>query len=101
MDLSLQEEQFSRAFVHAVASVAGLVQYRPEADDDSVDVGFALRGGNGTVRSPRPEAQLKCSSQKVRLGQTEVGSFVVTIARIIRGVETCVQRLITATCVSK
>ena len=34
-------------------------------DDDSVDWGISLRGGKGTVRSPRIETQLKCTSQDV------------------------------------
>ena len=66
MDLRQQQEQFSRAYVHAVATVAGFATYRPEVDDDSVDLGFAARGGTTTLRSPRIEVQLKCTSTGVR-----------------------------------
>lgn len=44
MDVSRQKEQFSIAWVCAVVSVAGYVVYQPEVDDDSVDLGIAMRG---------------------------------------------------------
>ncbi len=65
MDINQRKEQFSRAYVHAVVSVAGFALYNPEVDDDSIDCGIAERGGNGTVRSPRLELQLKCTSRNV------------------------------------
>jgi hypothetical protein len=60
MDLNQRKEQFSHAYVKAVAAVAGFAWYKPSVDDDSVDLGLAMRGGGGTVRSPRIEMQLKC-----------------------------------------
>jgi hypothetical protein len=63
MDLNQQKEQFSRAFVHAVASVAGFNTYRPEVDDDSIDVGIAARRSALTPGAPRVELQLKCTSR--------------------------------------
>ena len=60
MDLNAQKEQFNRAYVQAVAAVAGYAWYVPSVDDDSVDFGIAEKGGRGTVRSPRLEFQLKC-----------------------------------------
>lgn len=65
MDLSQQKSQFSLAYVHAVASVAGFALYDFRVDDDSVDCGIGQRGGNGTIRSPRLELQLKCTSQEL------------------------------------
>ncbi|MBC8076236.1 MAG: DUF4365 domain-containing protein [Chloroflexales bacterium] len=65
MDLSQRKEQFSIAFVRAIASVAGYAVYKQEVDEDSVDIGIAARGGAGTVRSPRLELQLKCTAQAV------------------------------------
>jgi len=53
MHISQQQEQFSRAYVHAIASVAGFTIYTPQVDDDSVDLGIAQTGGRGTIRSPR------------------------------------------------
>lgn len=65
MDLSAQKEQFSRAYVHAVSAAAGYATDRPPVDDDSIDQYFSGRGGSGTLRAPRLEAQLKCTSQDV------------------------------------
>ncbi len=57
MHISQQQEQFSRAYVHAIASVAGFTIYTPQVDDDSVDLGIAQWQGNHTFtsfdRSPR------------------------------------------------
>ena len=63
MHIDQQKEQFSHAYVKAVASVAGFSWYKPSVDDDSVDLGLAQAGGGGMVRSPRLEMQLKCSAQ--------------------------------------
>ena len=60
MDLNQRMEQFSRAYVKAVAAVAGFAWYQPSVDDDSIDLGLARRGGAGTVKSPRLELQVKC-----------------------------------------
>lgn len=62
MDPSLQKEKFSEAYVRAIAAVAGFGVSRPDVDDDSVDLTIAARGGNGTVRSPRLDIQLKCTT---------------------------------------
>ena len=37
MDIAAMKEQFSKAYVRAVAAVAGFSGYEPEVDDDSVD----------------------------------------------------------------
>jgi hypothetical protein len=63
MDPNQQLEQLSRAYVRAVAAVAGLAVYEPEVDHDSIDLGLAARGGPGTIRSPRLEIQLKATRQ--------------------------------------
>jgi len=60
-----QKEQFSIAYVRAVAAAAGFKIYREEVDDESVDIGVARSGGSGTVRSPHCDIQLKCTSQDV------------------------------------
>lgn len=65
MELGQQKEQFSTAYVHAVASVAGYSVYPPSVDDDSVDRVIAESGGKGTIRSPRLEVQLKCTSNNI------------------------------------
>ena len=65
MDENQQKEQFSNAYLRAVAATAGYNVYKPEVDDDSVDWGIGARGGGGTVRSPKVELQLKCTSGAV------------------------------------
>jgi Domain of unknown function (DUF4365) len=64
MDLDQQKEQFSHAYVKAIAAVAGFAWYKPSVDDDSVDLGLSQRGGGGTIRSPRLEMQLKCAARE-------------------------------------
>ena len=65
MDINQQKAQFSLAYAHAIATVAGFKLYSYTVDDESVDVGLAQTGGNGTVRSPRLEVQLKCTEQEL------------------------------------
>lgn len=62
MDFNRQKEEFSNAFIQAVAATAGFGLARPWVDDDSVDWSIAQAGGSGTVRSPRLDLQLKSSS---------------------------------------
>jgi len=66
MDEDMRKEQFSNAYLRAIAAAAGYNVYKPEVDDDSVDWGIGARGGGGTVRSPRVELQLKCTSSDVQ-----------------------------------
>jgi hypothetical protein len=66
MEENLIKEQFSHSFVGAIASIAKFATYKPSVDDDSIDIGFSLKGGSGTICSPRLEAQLKCTSADVR-----------------------------------
>jgi hypothetical protein len=56
-----QKEQFSLAYVHAVAAVAGFNVGRWEVDDDSADMEIKAKGLIGAVRSPHIELQLKCT----------------------------------------
>ena len=65
MDINRQKEQFSNAYLLAVATVAGYSLYKPAVDDDSVDWGIAASGEVGRVRSPRLELQLKSTSRDV------------------------------------
>lgn len=64
MELSNQKEQFSAAYVRAIASAAGYAVSRPEVDDDSVDRTLSARGGNGSLRSPKLDIQLKCTARR-------------------------------------
>lgn len=61
MHLTHQQEEFSRAFVHAVVSAAGFkVQPGATPDDESVDLTIASQAVGGRLRSPRLDVQLKC-----------------------------------------
>jgi hypothetical protein len=60
-----QKEQFSIAYVRAVAAVAGVKAERPEIDDDSVDIRFSIRSIAGASAPPLVEVQLKCTAADV------------------------------------
>lgn len=60
MHLTAQKEQFSRAYVQAVAAVAGCSWSEPSVDDDSVDLTLSTSGAFSTFRSPKLDVQLKC-----------------------------------------
>lgn len=69
MDINQQKEQFSNVYVRAVVTVAGYSLYRPEVDDDSIDLGIVARSGTGKVQAPRLELQLKCTSTNILDGR--------------------------------
>jgi hypothetical protein len=61
MHITHRQEEFSRAFVQAIASAAGFkTQPGATPDDDSVDLTISARGPHGGVRSPKVDVQLKC-----------------------------------------
>jgi hypothetical protein len=60
MERNQQMEQFSRAYVYAVAAVAGANVLRWDIDDDSIDIGFGWK----KARRARLEAQLKCTAAR-------------------------------------
>ncbi|MBO3460986.1 DUF4365 domain-containing protein [Aetokthonos hydrillicola Thurmond2011] len=66
MDVNQQKEQFSITYIRAIAAVAGYSLYRPEVDNDSIDLGIVSRGGTGKILSPRLELQLKCTAKDIR-----------------------------------
>ena len=49
------------AFVHAVASAAGIKIIRTDVDDDSIDVGLERTGGC----APKLDLQLKCTADAI------------------------------------
>ncbi len=67
MDLNQQKEQLSNAYLRAVAAAAGFQVYKPEPDVNKNDWGIAAPGPKKTVRSPKVEVQLKCTSRHVLL----------------------------------
>jgi hypothetical protein len=75
MDLNLQKEQFSNAYVRAVAAAAGFQVYKPEVDIDKIDWIVAAPGPRKTVRSPMVGIQLKCTSRDI-LRANDLAFFV-------------------------
>lgn len=65
MAVSQRKEEFSVAYVHAIATLAGYTIGGYRVDDDGIDISFASKGIHGTARSPRFEAQLKCTSDLI------------------------------------
>lgn len=61
MHASAQKEQFSLAYVHAVASVAGFNLGQFHIDDDSVDVVLKAPGEIAGIRHLHLSVQLKCT----------------------------------------
>jgi hypothetical protein len=68
MDLSQRKEQFSRAYIRAVASVAGFAVATPDPDEDSIDMTLSGRSVNGLPLRPKLDLQLKCTSDDVIRG---------------------------------
>jgi hypothetical protein len=65
MDISQRKEQFSNAYVRAVASAAGFSVSTPNVDDDSVDMTLCARIVDGVASRPKIDVQLKCTSEDV------------------------------------
>ncbi len=66
MNLNDQKEQFSNAFIQALAARAGYGLAKPIPDEDSVDWFLHVRGPYGKFRSPSFGVQLKASSLAFR-----------------------------------
>ena len=63
MHVTQRKQQFSIAYVRAVAASVGYgISNLTEVDDESVDLTISARGPFATVHSPRLEAQLKCTA---------------------------------------
>jgi len=59
LDISQKKEAFSRAYVCAVAAVAGLVHSKPEPDIVKVDMELTRKGGAPPWRNPKVALQLR------------------------------------------
>lgn len=67
MDINQQKEQFSYAYIYAIASTAGYsfqIAAKP-LDFDGIDIILAGSGEEGLIRYPRLELQVKCTSLNV------------------------------------
>jgi Domain of unknown function (DUF4365) len=61
LPVNFQQEEFSKAFIHAIASIAGYAFEVTAVDIDRIDVEFKSKSDHGTVASPQLAAQLKCT----------------------------------------
>jgi hypothetical protein len=64
VDINQQKEQFSYAYIYAVASTPGYsfqIAAKP-LDFDGIDIILAGGSGGGIIRYPRLELQVKCTS---------------------------------------
>lgn len=69
MNISACKEQFSFAYIQAIAAQIGLNYSKDAVDDDSVDIRLSGKGfTGGKIRNPKIEIQLKCTSQDVVKG---------------------------------
>lgn len=74
----MRMEEFSHAYIHAVASVVGCDVARANVDHDSVDITIKKRGGEGKYKSPQIDAQVKCTSQQDIINERHI-SFPLKI----------------------
>ena len=69
MNLEMQKEQFSRAYVQAIAATAGFAWSTMSVDDDSIDLTLHQRRGRGLISSPRIDLQLKCTAAETPIAE--------------------------------
>jgi hypothetical protein len=101
MFITTQKEQYSKAFVRAVAAVAGYKITECDVDDDSIDMGLAGKRGDGGafVTAPHLELQLKCTETDD--GADEKLSHVLKIKNYddLRDMNVHVPRILVVVCV--
>jgi hypothetical protein len=61
VDENQRKEQFSNAYLHAVAAVADFSTAKPSVDDDSVDWTLSGRRGPGNFTASKLDVRLKCT----------------------------------------
>lgn len=101
MDVEQRQQQYSFAYVRAVASVAGFAAHVPEVDDDSIDMGLGARGGYGTLRSPKVDLQIKCTSNQIWHKDPMRFALKKKNYTDLRGDDFLVPRLLIVVCVPK
>jgi hypothetical protein len=102
MHITMQKAEFSKAFVHAVATVAGYKVERCEVDDDCVDLTLAGNRQQGTTRrAPRLDIQLKCTETDDGTG--DALSFPLKMKNYddLRAIDVHVPRILVVLCVPR
>lgn len=69
MHITQQQEQFSNAYLLAVATIAGLKLAKPDVDDDSIDFNVSGKGFTGIYSRPQLDVQLKCLMHHEPIGE--------------------------------
>jgi hypothetical protein len=95
LDIAQQQEQFSNAYLLAVATVAGLNLAKPNVDDDSIDYYISGKGFNGRFSRPQLDIQLKCHMHHECIGNGGF-SYPLTIKNYndLRATDIIVPRLL-------
>lgn len=60
MTPQIKQEEFSVAYLHAVASVVGCTVLPPSQDEDSIDRTLSIKTNGATFSSVKIDVQLKC-----------------------------------------
>jgi Domain of unknown function (DUF4365) len=93
MDINKRKEQFSIAYIQAIAAQIGLNYSIPVVDDDSVDITLDGKGfTGGKLRNPRIDIQLKCTSQNVIKGDLIKYPLKLKNYNELRGVDVAAPR---------
>ena len=98
MHIDQRKQQFSDAYVSAVAAAAGFTTSKPDVDDDSVDLKISA---NKRFHASRAELnlQLKCTAGIDRGKGTFPFELMVKNYEELRGTDVLVPRLLVVVCV--
>jgi Domain of unknown function (DUF4365) len=71
---TVQQEEFSYAFISTIAAAAGYSMQPPTrlTDNAGIDITITAPGEIGTVQSPRFDAQVKCTSDSSFIKKTQI-----------------------------
>jgi Domain of unknown function (DUF4365) len=67
--ITQRQEQFSSAYLLAIAAVAGFSLSKPYVDEDSIDFTISGKGRTGIIVSPKLDLQLKCQMNDIPIGE--------------------------------
>jgi Domain of unknown function (DUF4365) len=103
MDLNLQKEEFSYAYIHAIAATAGYCfQLAPRPlDMDGIDGIIATPATSGSLRRPRLEIQVKCTSRDILTEQKVLFPLAVKNYDDLRYDDPYISRLLVVVVVSE
>lgn len=102
-DISRCKEEFSKAYVRAICSVAKLAVHPPDVDNDSIDFTIKMKGklSGFTVHSPHVDLQLKCTETAIANSDTFSYSLTLKNYDDLRVVDVQVPRILVVVLVPK